>query len=593
MDNAKAVLLMAVNARYIHSNPAICSLYGACEDKESVALAEYTINHPPEKVLADIYGRHPQVLACSCYIWNITYIEKLLWDLIRVMPDLMIWLGGPEVSYDGETVLSRLPFVKGVMVGEGENTFSRLVSYYRGTVSSDGEPSLRGIPGLVFRENGQIISTGPPEPADMDALPFFYESLPEDHFANRIIYYESGRGCPFRCSYCLSSIDRRVRFRDLALVKRELAYFLEKKVPQVKFIDRTFNCDRARALEIWRWIREHYNGVTNFHFEIAADLLDEASIQLLGSMPAGAVQLEIGVQTVNPDTLREIRRHTDMDRLFWAVRKLVAAGNVHCHLDLIAGLPCEDYESFRHSFDVVYELRPHQLQLGFLKVLKGSYMEEKAADYGLRYSREAPYEVLSTRWLSFGQLIRLKAVEEMVELYANSGQFLRTLPVMIRAAGSPFSFFEGLAAYYKEKGYSAVSHSRVRRYEILREYYIEKLSKKAEAEDDAEFCPAKITELLVLDLYAREAMKSRPAWAPSLEPWREEIRGFYIREEKERRYLKDYEGCTAAQLRRMTHLEVLSQGRAVLFDYRRRNPVTGNAEMIAVDRGLENQIEIS
>ncbi len=585
------ILLAAVNAKYIHSNPAIYSLRSACGHKKSVTLAEYTINHQQEKVLADIYERKPDVLAFSCYIWNISFIEQLAADLSRLRPDLPIWLGGPEVSCHCREVLQRMPGVKGIMRGEGEKTFAQLANHY-----TEHTPALTQIPGICFREGDTLYDNGEPLPVELDSLSFWGPEVLNDGAENRIIYYESGRGCPFSCSYCLSSLDKAVRFRSLELVKQEVLYFLEKKVPRVKFIDRTFNCDRKRALEIWEFIKNHHNGVTCFHFEVDGDLLDEASLALLETMPAGVVQLEIGVQTTNPRTLEEIRRKTDQEQLFYAVKRLTAKNHVHCHLDLIAGLPYEDYDSFRRSFDQVFALGPHQLQLGFLKVLKGTYMEEMAEAYQLKYKSAPPYEVLSTKWLSYEQIIRLKGVEEMTEIYANSNQFCLTLQALLGQAAprsvpqsvqgrapqftSPFAFFEALADFYKQKGLAAVSHSRLRRYEILMAFYRTAVEERRDSLNGEPLAEEELKLLLALDLYARELCKSRPDWAPSLDRRKEDIRRFYQQETQEWRYLQAYHGFTAPQLSRMTHLEPLPEGGGVLFDYRSRDPVTGNVRMI-------------
>ncbi len=623
------ILLVAVNAKYIHSNPAIYSLQSACSNRQVVTLAEYTINHQREKVLADIYKRKPDVIALSCYIWNISFIEPLIEDLALLLPNVPIWLGGPEVSYDAKDVLARLPMVKGVMVGEGEHTFDRLVAYYfegnaiaegqnvsaeadriceetelvkAGNVS-EGIDNLKSIEGIVWRDGDTIYDNGWPKLSDLGQLPFYYEQLPKEQFENRIVYYESSRGCPFSCSYCLSSIDKSVRFRDIDLVKKELQFFLDRKVPQVKFIDRTFNCDKKRAKELWLFMKEHANGITNFHFEVSADLLDEESIDILCALPKGLVQLEIGVQTTKEDTLKEIRRKTDMNKLFSSVKRLIAAKTVHCHLDLIAGLPFEDYKSFKKSFNDVYSLHPHQLQLGFLKVLKGSYMEEKAKEYSLKYSKTPPYEVLSTNWISYEQLVKLKGVEEMVELYSNTSQFTLSLPILIECFASPFAFFEALADYYREKELLTISHSRVKRYEILREFYIEVqngcfetdgryignqgCSKDLVPKDDEikdVLTIEKFTQLLVLDLYAREHVKSRPAWAPNMDAYKSRIHSFYKEEAQSFTYLKGYEDYDSQQLKRMTHLEPVGEGVGILFDYKTRDSITYNARMVKVQR---------
>lgn len=587
-------LLVAVNAKYIHSNPAVYSLQAYAGEKlrPHTDVAEYTINNRMEDILADIYFRKPDAVAFSCYIWNWDMIRRIFVELHKLLPQIPIWLGGPEVSFDAEEILEGYPMLTGIMTGEGEETFRELLEYYaaraedkQGYDARAEDAGLAVIPGLTLR----FGRTGTRAPLAMNALPFFYEDM--GAFDNRIVYYESGRGCPFSCSYCLSSIEKGLRLRPIDDVRRHLQFFLDRKVPQVKFVDRTFNCDHAHAVAVWRYILEHDNGVTNFHFEIAADLLREEEIALLKRMRPGLVQLEIGVQTVNPQTLGEIRRKTDLGRLERAVAKIRDGGNIHQHLDLIVGLPYEDYDSFRHSFDSVYAMQPQQLQLGFLKVLKGSYMHEKARDYGMAYQSEPPYEVLCTRWMSYADIRRLKGVEETVEIYFNSGQFTHTLPYLAQAFEGPFSMYEALADFCARPGDSA----RVRRYETLLAF--------AEKQDGGRL--ELYRQLLTYDLYLRENPKSRPAFAPSLEEHRDRIRKFYLEEERSRALLPGYAGYDARQLSRMTHLEPFffpvweapeaeqpvemgtgSGGRFcryVLFDYRERDPLSGNARAAVVD----------
>ncbi len=408
-------LLTAINSKFIHSNPAIYSLksFAGEEYKADVEIAEYTINHRLEQILADIYYRKPDVIGISCYIWNISMVHALLVELHKIFPKLPIWLGGPEVSYDAKDLLEQYPFLTGIMLGEGEESFLDLLKYYKGEEGI----RLEEIHGLCLQSG----KTPKRNLTNLTSLPFLYEEM--SAFQHRIIYYESSRGCPFSCSYCLSSIDKSVRLRDSELVKKELLFFLSQKLPQVKFIDRTFNCNRKHAMDIWNTISEHDNGITNFHFEIAADILSTEEISLLQSMRPGLVQLEIGVQTTNETTLNEIRRSMDMTKLKQNIKAIQKANNVHIHLDLIAGLPFEGYDSFKASFLEVYDMKPEQLQLGFLKVLKGSYMHTMAKEYGLVYQDQAPYEVLFTKWLSYEELLRLKQVEEMVEIYYNSNQY--------------------------------------------------------------------------------------------------------------------------------------------------------------------------
>ena len=564
-------LLVAINAKYIHSNPAVYSLRAyAGEYGEQISLAEYTINQSIDVMLKGIFRRKPEVLCISCYIWNISIARELAEEVHRVLPDTKIWLGGPEVSYDAKQVLERNPQITGVMMGEGEETFLELVRHY-----ADGAPGISEIRGIAWRGgDGLIRDNGFRGPVDLDTVPFIYQDL--SGFENRILYYESSRGCPFSCSYCLSSIDRKLRFRSMELVKRELQFFLDHKVPQVKFVDRTFNCSHQRALEIWRYLTEHDNGVTNFHFEIAADLLNEEELELIASMRPGMIQLEIGVQSTNPEVIREIRRKMDFDRVARVVRRLSENHNVHLHLDLIAGLPLEDFASFGRSFDQVYALRPQQLQLGFLKVLKGAYMYEKAADYGCVYRQKEPYEVLFTRWISFEEILRLKQTEEMVEVYYNSGQFARTVEEAEKYFSSPFAFYDSLGAFCDRMGYLEISHTRVRRYEILEEFLGNVLKERQDQEDILET----VREKMVLDLYSRENLKSRPQWAGSLEDCRGRIREFYRREAQTHRYLPEYEDYDEKQLMRMTHLERTGAPggeRFWLFDYRKRDPITREA----------------
>lgn len=570
------ILLIAINAKYIHSNLAVYCLKACAGELEAqVEIAEYTINHRKEDILADIYRRKPDVAAFSCYIWNREYTVSLIRDFHQIAPEVPLWVGGPEVSYDAREFLEEFPQAAGVLAGEGEKSFAALVkAYARGGRAED-------IPGLVWRgEDGRIHENLPAERIDMDEIPFVYKNM--EGFAHRIIYYESSRGCPFSCSYCLSSIDRQVRFRSLDLVLPELQFFLDQKGPQVKFVDRTFNCSHSRAQAIWRYIAEHDNGITNFHFEIGADLLNEEELRLLSSLRPGLVQLEIGVQSVNGTTIREIDRVTDLERLRRTVAAVRAGKNIHQHLDLIAGLPYEDYESFVNSFNAVYAMRPQQLQLGFLKVLKGSKMRAKAAEYEILYRQEPPYEVLSSRWISYGELLRLKGVEEMVEVYYNSSQFAHTLEALEGLFPHPYAMFEALAGYYEREGLNGRSHSRLARLEILRAFALERDPEHRELYE----------ELLLLDLYLRENSKSRPAWAKDLSPYREDFRRFYQREVTSPGSLKGYEGYDSRQLAHMTHGEVFfydvfhtggTPPYLTVFDYRNRDPLTGNGAVVRVE----------
>ena len=584
-------LLVGINAKYIHSNPAVYSLkaYAGEGYEKEIEIAEYTINNRLEEVLSGIYERCPDVAAFSCYIWNWNFVRELTEELHKIKPQLPIWLGGPEVSFDAEEILRVCPWITGIMIGEGEETFRELLDYYKGGDSKEGSIGLEDIQGIVCRIGNRILRTEERAPMDMNRLPFLYRD--RENFENRIIYYESSRGCPFRCSYCLSAIDKSVRFRDMDTVKRELQFFLDEAVAQVKFVDRTFNCSHSHAMEIWEYIHRHDNGITNFHFEIAAEKLDEEEINLLEKMRPGLVQLEIGVQSANPETLSEINRQADMGRLEKIVNSIRKGGNVHLHLDLIAGLPFEGYESFGKSFDVVYSMKPEQLQLGFLKVLKGSPMHERAQGYGIKYTSRPPYEVLCTSWLSFEEICRLKRIEEVVELYYNSNQFTHTLPVLEKSFDGAFAMFEKLAEYSKEKGYFTNNPSRVYRYEVLLEFAL--IYGKGEE--------GLYKELLTYDIYLRENMKSRPGFARDLEGDKGRFREFYNDAFRLRKILPGYEEFQPRQIARMTHLEMfsypvweskggaewkmekLAEQRMVLFDYRKRSPLTNEAEVRVVE----------
>ena len=539
------ILLAACNAKYIHSNLAVYDLkaYSSDYDKE-VLLREYTINQPKDEILKDIYGSGADVVCFSCYIWNISFVRELIRDLAKILPETAFWAGGPEVSYDAEKFLTEMPEMTGVLVGEGEKTFHDLLEYY-----IDGKGSLGEIRGIAYRDGEEIRHNGWRELMNLSEIPFVYQHLEE--FENRIIYYESSRGCPFSCSYCLSSIDKKLRFRDLELVKKELQFFLDHKVPQVKFVDRTFNCEHEHAMAIWKYILEHDNGVTNFHFEVSADLLRDEEMNLMAKMRPGLIQLEIGVQSTNPETIRAIHRHMDLDKLKRCVDRVHSFRNIHQHLDLIAGLPYEDYDTFHRSFNDVYQMKPDQLQLGFLKVLKGSLMQGEAEKYGIVHKEKEPYEVLSTNWLPYGDVLKLKAVESMVEVYYNSGQFQHTLEYLVPLAKDAFTFYESLGAFYEKKGYSEISHSRMRRYEILLEYLQEETDVSVE----------KASQKMLYDLYLREKLKKRPSFAPDQKVYETAI--------------WDYR--KANHIPKTAHIEVFEDGRAVLFDYERRDPLSNNA----------------
>ena len=558
------IVLAAVNAKYIHSNLAVYDLkaYAGKFTREEITLKEYTINQQEDDILRDLFREKPDAVFFSCYIWNISLVRQLACDLAMVLPDALLFAGGPEVSWNSREFLQENPAFQGVLRGEGEASFKELVL----RLFRDGlKAELSGIPGLCFRDEADsqmLCDQGVGIPVPLDEIPFVYEKL--EDFSNKILYYESSRGCPFNCSYCLSSIDRGLRFRSMDLVKRELAFFLKNNVPQVKFVDRTFNCHHGHAREIWEFLKEHDNGVSNFHFEISADLLTEEETELLCSLRPGLVQLEIGVQSTNLTTIDAIRRKTDLEKLKDRTAKIHSARNIHQHLDLIAGLPYEDFESFRNSFNEVFEMHPEELQLGFLKVLKGSPMEQDAGRYGILYKSTEPYEVLSTRWITYEEILKLKTVESMVEIYYNSSQFRKSLDVLLPCFEDPFTFFLQVGEFYEKKGYTLLSHARIRRYEILLEF--------AQA-----FLPdhriPDLRDALTVDLYLRENLKSRASFMPP-----DDDRNL---KERIRVYRKNH------NIPKTAHIEKLYSGRILMFNYEKRDPLTYDASMTDITEEIE------
>jgi len=560
----KKVILAAINAKYIHSNLAVYSLKKYAGEDKSVDICEYTINHRVEEIIEDLYLQKPDVIAFSCYIWNIEYVKIISREIKKLLADCKIWLGGPETGYDSINLLNELKHVELIMRGEGEKTFKELLNE---------DAKYSDILGIVFRNNdGEIISTGERECMDMSEIPFVYDDL--TNFENRIIYYESSRGCPFSCSYCLSSVDKRLRFRSLSLVKEELKFFLDNNVKQVKFVDRTFNCKKSHSMEIWNFIKENDNGITNFHFEISADLLHEDEIELLNSLRVGLIQLEIGVQSTNMETIHEINRSMNLEKLKDSVDKINSSKNIHQHLDLIAGLPFEDINSFRNSFNDVYAMNPSELQLGFLKVLKGAGIELQKNEYELIYSDFPPYEVFRTKWLSFDEVLILKKVEEMVEIYYNSGQFKYTVKYLINFFTTAFDFYLELGKYYSNNFNKSMKHSRIDRYNILLDFIIFKIKDKKDVE--------LLKELMIFDIYLRENIKSRPDFARDLMIDKKRIREMSERLGVKRpNHMEIFsKNCLYVLLENKADIEIIEKNEEdevyFVFDYSEREPLFNN-----------------
>lgn len=584
-------LLVAMNAKYIHSNLGVYSIraFGLAHGipGDALEVAEYTINQNTGEILADIYRHQPELVALSCYIWNIRQMEDLAAQLHQVLPEVPVWMGGPEVSYQAKSLLERNEWLAGVMTGEGEATFLELYRTYE-TGQDKASEQLAHVKGIVYREtsSGQVVITGERQKLSMDELVFPYHDM--EGLKHRIVYYETSRGCPFGCSYCLSSVDKKVRLRSMSLVEKELQFFLDNKVPQVKFVDRTFNCQKEHTMAIWKYIYEHDNGITNFHFELSADLLTKEEIAYVSQFRPGLVQFEIGVQSTNPDTLRAIHRAGSLEKLKERVAKVRKGRNIHQHLDLIAGLPYEDYASFRNSFNEVYAMQPDQLQLGFLKLLKGSPIFGQQEEFTLVCQEQAPYEVLFTKWLPYEDVLRLKLVEDMVERYYNSMQFEASVPYVLQQFDSPFDFYQALGVYFQENGYLGCHQSRLQNYEILWEF----CRQNTKCDENI------LRQLLLYDLYARENLKARPSFLaePFSAEQKKERRELYQKKEFREKYLPAYSDYDWKQVARMTHLErfdfqvcvfletgeLQEESCLLLFDYRQRNPLSHQAAIIPI-----------
>lgn len=460
------ILLTAINSKYIHSNLAVRYLKAFTKDLDFQGdIKEFSINDRVENILEGIIEEKPDVVAFSCYIWNMEFVNRLA-ELIKLVdPNIEILYGGPEVSYEGKEFLENHEG-EYVIVGEGEKTFREFVLYKL------GEGKIEDIKGLNYKRDGKVFENPKRPEMDMNELVFPYTY--EEDINNKIVYYEASRGCPFKCKYCLSSVMHGVRFLDVERVKKELKYFMERGLKLVKFVDRTFNCNREYTVELLKYLSEQ-DTETRFHFEVAADLLTEEQIEILNNAPKGRFQLEVGVQTTNNEVLHNINRYITYENIKEKVLKVAAGKNVMQHLDLIAGLPGEDLESFKKSFNDVHAIRPDEIQLGFLKLLKGSSMREEAEKWGIVYSPYAPYEIIRSKDISYEELLLLKKVEAMVDKYYNSCKFNNVIKFFLNIYEKPFDFYYDLAMFFEEKGNFKRSIGNVEYYKILLDFYLEKI----------------------------------------------------------------------------------------------------------------------
>ena len=489
------IVLAGINSQYVHLNLAVRYLkkYVEANSDLKIEIYETNINNQVFNIIKDIYELNPDKIIFSTYIWNKEYIVEIVKELKKVLPNVEIILGGPEVSYKWEKFMANMPEVDALLLGEGEKVILNFLT----------KKDKKAL-GVVYRENGEIIFNGiEPIIENLDIVPFPYEDW-ELEDRTKIFYYESSRGCPFSCSYCLSSIDKTVRYYSLDRVKKDLKRFLDSPIKLLKFVDRTFNLKKERYMEIWKFLLENYREGITFHFEINANIFDDETLDFLEKVPKGYFQFEIGVQSINPETMVAIKRNNILDKLAHNVRRI--SRNIHLHLDLIAGLPYETYDIFKDSFNYVYNLKPEMIQLGFLKLLKGTQMYDEVEKYQYKYYSKPPYEVFSNKFISFGELVKLKNLEKMLDYYYNSEKFSYTCDFVIKNNfDSAFTFFEKIADYYDKKEYLKISHKEVALFNILYDFYVENNLKDLDI----------FVEFLKYDYLALGKPGSYPEWLKS------------------------------------------------------------------------------
>lgn len=538
------IILTALNAKYIHTNLAVRYLKKSLDDICDVAIKEYSINDNLLSVERDIILSKPDILAFSCYIWNIEFVTKLASDIKKALPELIIILGGPEVSFDAPLYMSEHAFADYIIKGEGEQTMRLLAEH----ILSDAPLPKCGI---VYRDNGKIIDTPSAPALSFDEIPFPYDDAGDIN--GMIVYYESSRGCPYSCKYCLSGEKGRVRFKNCELVKKDLKFFADNKIPLVKFVDRTFNADKKRALDIWQYIAS-LGTDTRFHMEITGELLDEKTIDVLSEISPDNLQFEIGVQSTNPHTLSSIDRVCDIEKLFKNINSLLERTNIHIHLDLIAGLPHEDMASFKKSFNDVISLRPHVLQLGFLKLLKGSAMRPEAEKYGMIYRDSAPYEIISNDFMSCEDIIFLKDIDFVLDKYYNSASFLKTMDFLFEQYEGKFDIFADIVKFFRTNDYISSSFSKQALYDILYDCF-------SHFGDDFE-------EALRYDYIYTMHSGKLPAWANTDNDFHHSqcVYDFLMNEDAKKEATPKLAGRAAKSLIKHMRVERFSYG-ILLFDY--------------------------
>ena len=576
-DIRMKLLLTTLNSKYIHTNLAIRYLKNSVVDViDNVNLVEFTINQRKEYILGEIYKIQPDVIGFSCYIWNIEMIHEIAKLLKKVMPHITIIFGGPEVSFSPEKIMQENDAIDMIIMGEGEKTFKTLIQNLK------YNEDYSQIPGMAFRAKGEIfINNKVGIVPEMEQITFPYKDEIIDK--NKIVYYESSRGCPFNCQYCLSSTSGGVRFRPLEIVKEEIKYLVDQGVQQVKFVDRTFNAKKDYAMEIMEHIIAINKGKTNFHFEVTADLIEEDMLEFLSTVPTGLFQFEIGVQSTNQETLKDIQRQMDFDKLGSVVKRISKGKNIHQHLDLIVGLPREDYFSFRKSFDDVFTLRPEKLQIGFLKLLKGSGIRRDSSQYQYIYDDKPPYEVLESDAMSYGEIVKLKGMEEMVEVYWNSNMFASTVEIILENFyDSSFKFFEDLWEYWEALGYHHLSHSRNKLYEILLEFYSYKGFEKSEV----------IKEVLKFDYIKHNKTTSLPGvlYTPFPNNFKNKCHEFLQEIENLKKYLPKYMELPAKEIIKKVYFQHFDYN-VILLEEKPEilNNINKDETILLFDYNIENK----
>ncbi len=580
------ILLTTLNSKYIHTSLSLQYLYNHTKEEFSeIKIDEFTINHNKDYILGEIYKGQYDIICFSCYIWNISYTLEIIQNLKKISPNCTIILGGPEVSFDPEETMEKNSSIDYIIVGEGEITFKELLQYL-----TNPEGAVSNIAGLVYRQESMIKRNRERKLIqNLGMITSPYEGSLKD-YENKIIYYESSRGCPYNCKYCLSSTIKGVRFFPIDRVKKDMDRFLDNKVKQVKFVDRTFNVKKSHSLEIMKYLAEKDNGFTNFHFEITADLLDDEVLEFLSTVREGLFQFEVGVQTTYDETMKSIDRHVDFNILSETVKRISSFRNIHLHLDLIAGLPYETFERFKTSFDDVCYLKPEKVQLGFLKLLKGSAIRREVEEHEYIFDEKPPYEVLGNKYLSYSEIVKLKLIEEMVEIYYNSHAFNRTIEYTItNFFNSPSEFFETLASYWQEKGYHHLSHSKNRIYKILLEFL------KVKVEDSYKI----VYDFIKFD-YLSQGKSSLPDFLRSTPKPIEQnkVHEFLQDTDNIKTYLSQYEGIPAKQIIKKIHIEnfrynvlELSSSKigesdhivTLLFDYDMANKIFSKSKIYLIE----------